>query len=374
MSCEDALALMSAKLDGALSPEEEQALAAHLEACPDCRAWMEAMASVEEKVAALAEPAPEGLKKGVLYRIDQASGKAKTPVRRWFGPGTALGAVAAVLVLLVGLGVIPLKNKTRVQDAAPEGHAVAVPQTEAPLYPEINGSFYALPAETERWINPYEGQNDGQQSMSPDTVAATWEAETPSDAVKGPQEAAPSQSDVEPASEPDGSEASASEELRLDCARLSQTEDAMVLLYTDFDPESLFELLEDAEPRLYALTQTMQTVEENGLLCCQTDCGTALAIQEWLVANLPASPEDDIAQSSAERRMKSRMEALDPGSSNLYRIIRFSQSSASVAWPESWPADWAQRLRTEENWALFYPAEDYAPQTEAPALLVFPAE
>ena len=51
MSCEDALALMSAKLDGALSPEEEQALAAHLEACPDCRAWMEAMTSVEEKVA-----------------------------------------------------------------------------------------------------------------------------------------------------------------------------------------------------------------------------------------------------------------------------------------------------------------------------------
>lgn len=370
MSCEDALTLMSAKLDGALSPEEEQALAAHLEACPDCRAWMEAMASVEEKVAALGEPAPEGLKKGVLYRIDQASGKAKTPVRRWFGPGTALGAVAAVLVLLVGLGVIPLKNKTRAQDAAPEDHA-AVSQAETALYPEVNGSFYMLPAETERWINSYEGQNDGQQSMSPDTVAATWEAETPSEPARSPQKTA---SESEPAEGLDTRGEGSEEALRLDCARLSQAEDAMVLLYTDFDAESLFSLLEEAEPRLYDLTRDMQTVEENGLLRCETDCGTALAIQEWLVENLPASPEDDITQSSAERRMKSRMEALDPGSSNLYRIIRFSQGSAAVAWPESWPEDWAQRLRTEENWALFYPAEDYAPQTEAPALLVFPAE
>jgi len=371
MSCEDALALMSAKLDGALSPEEEQALAAHLEACPDCRAWMEAMTSVEEKVAALAEPAPEGLKKGVLYRIDQAGGKAKAPVRRWFGPGTALGAVAAVLVLLVGLGVIPLKDKARVQDAAPEGHAVAAPQTEAPLYPEISGSFYVLPAETNGWINSYEGQNDGQQSMSPDTIAATWEAEAPSEPVRTPLQSA---SEPEPVEELDTKAEVPEEALRRDCARLSEAEDAMVLLYTDFDAESLFSLLEEAEPRLYDLTRDMQTVEENGLLRCETDCGTALAIQEWLVENLPASPEDDLAQRSAEGRMKSRMEALDPGSSNLYRIIRFSQGSAAVAWPESWPEDWAQRLRTEENWALFYPAEDYAPQTEAPALLVFPAE
>ena len=112
MNCEQAYELMSARLDGALSAAQEETLRAHLEGCPACRALMETMTGLDAKVAALREPAPEGLKKGVLYRIDQATGKAKTPRRRWFGPGTALGAVAAVLVLLVGLGVFPLGTKS----------------------------------------------------------------------------------------------------------------------------------------------------------------------------------------------------------------------------------------------------------------------
>ena len=110
MICEEAMVLMSAKLDAALPPAEEEALEAHLAACPDCAKLMQTLRCMDEQVAALREPAPEGLKKGVLYRIDQATGKAKTPRRRWFGPGAALGAAAAVLVLLVGLKLSPLMN------------------------------------------------------------------------------------------------------------------------------------------------------------------------------------------------------------------------------------------------------------------------
>ena len=108
MICEEALALMSAKLDGALTPEQDAQLTAHLAACPDCANLMETLRGLDSQVTELREPAPQGLKKGVLYRIDQATGKAKPSRRGWFGPGAAIGAVAAVLVLLVGLGVVPL--------------------------------------------------------------------------------------------------------------------------------------------------------------------------------------------------------------------------------------------------------------------------
>ena len=43
MICEEAMALMSAKLDGALTPEQEEELAAHLAACPDCAKLMQTL-------------------------------------------------------------------------------------------------------------------------------------------------------------------------------------------------------------------------------------------------------------------------------------------------------------------------------------------
>ena len=85
---------------------------------------------------------------------------------------------------------------------------------------------------------------------------------------------------------PDGSD-SAADSAQLRCAALSENENAMVLLYTDFDADSVFGLLKAEEPALYALTEAMRSVEENGLLRYETDCGTALAIQEWLLAELP---------------------------------------------------------------------------------------
>ena len=112
MTCEQAMELLSPWLDGELDPELQNALEAHLEACPDCKALADALRGLDGAVAGLREPAPKSLKQGVLYKIDQATGKAKKSKFRWFGPGTALGAVAAVLVLLVGLGVIPLKGRS----------------------------------------------------------------------------------------------------------------------------------------------------------------------------------------------------------------------------------------------------------------------
>ena len=148
-----------------------------------------------------------------------------------------------------------------------------------------------------------------------------------------------------------------------------------MLLYTEFSPESLFTLLETEEPRLYELVRELRPRETEGeLLVYDTDCATALALQEWLLERLPHSEIMGGNAQEAEISLRIRMEKLDPESGSLYRVISFEPPSRPVSWPETWPEGWALRLRTEENWSFFFPAEGYAPGPEKPALLVFPRE
>ncbi len=367
MSCEQALELISAKLDGALTPEQEAALAAHLDACPDCKALLEAMEGLETKVSELREPAPEGLKRGVLYRIDQASGKAKKPGRRWFGPGTAIGAVAAVLVLLVGLGVFPGLNARQFAASVDRAdHAAESELSDAAADPEEHES--TVRAETARRFPSYQPQNaanpDGKDvstAVLPNGEVCMTEPlpEEPGDDYSGGE----GQSDPEPVP--------VSDELRTQCAAWSREEGALVLLYTEFDAKSLFTVLEREAPALWALTEALEPEDAEGCLRLSTDCGTALAIQEWLLRNLPESEMMNRDLRAAEKQLMSRMDELDPGSGSLYRIITWSPPDHPIQWPEYWPAGWAARLRTEENWAMFFPREDFVPQRDAPALLVF---
>lgn len=354
MICEEAMVLMSAKLDAALSPAEEEALSAHLAVCPACNALMTTLRGLDEQVATLQEPAPEGLKKGVLYRIDQATGKAKPARRGWFGPGTALGAVAAVLVLLVGLNVIPLggsKATSSMQDQndyAVSGNYASKNEEYEPAYEAVNGAVGTQAAEAPQ---------DSRKGVLHAPESATTYYRNPSQYNNSSDHAQPrlvTQTD----------EAA--------CTALSKTEGAAVLLYTEFTPESLFALLEAEEPKLYALVAGLEPESKNGLRCYKTDCGTALAIQEWLLAQLPHDAAAEPGADGTESKLSVSLEALDPGSTSLYRIITWPIKERSVNWPEVWPDDWADSLRSEENWRLFFPSEDYVPNAEKAAYLAFP--
>ena len=364
MTCEEALALLSARLDGQLGAEEAAALEAHLASCPRCRALAAELEGLDKNLAALKEPAPEGLKQGVLYRIDQASGKAK-PRGPWFRPGTALGAVAALLVLLVGTGLIKLPSQqTRTKDAdQAETRAAEFPvhENDVPA-PETVRDI----ASTDIWVIP---QQEGSWNANKGVAGE------PGEDVKLPTHEG---SDSFPWDSSQVQEVTASvsgdamysmAELQERCKALSENRKALVLAYADIDPASLFSLLEREAPELYRLTAELEPKEENGLLLYPTDCGTALALQEWLKAQIAANGETVRGGSL----LTETLERLDPSSDSLNRVIQVEQPAHPVAWPGSWPGSWALELQNGSNWILRYPSEDYVPKEDSPAYLVFAA-
>lgn len=388
MNCEQIYELLSARLDGALSAEDEARLQAHLDACPDCRRLYEAMASIEEKTAELAVPAPEGLKRGVMYRIRQESGKQKKK-RGYWGAGTGFGLIAAVLVLLVGTGVIRLPRPQTAAKASAGGATVSQPSpsAEKPAQSAEETIAFALPqadgsdSSTGYFFSP--GSLIASAVQAPNSTAA------PDTDLNSPGEGS-SESSGEGSGEglPEvrGSVRPVDEMLRLICADLSGQAEAPILLYTEFSADSLLDLLAEAEPELYdrlvlaepttpaeVLGDESAEPDESGLTVFATDYETALAVQEWMLQNLPRSAELDADGQTEEQELLVRMEELDPESGALNRIVTWAPRTAEIDWPEDWPEDWDVRLRTGENWALFYPEEDFIPEAGDLALLVFAA-
>ena len=381
--------MLSARLDGALSAEDEARLQAHLDACPDCRRLYEAMASIEEKTAELAVPAPEGLKRGVMYRIRQESGKQKKK-RGYWGAGTGFGLIAAVLVLLVGTGVIRLPRPQTAAKASAGGATVSQPSpsAEKPAQPAEETIAFALPqadasdSSTGYFFSP--GSLVASAVQAPDSTAA------PGADLNSPGEGS-SESSGEGSSEGlpgvRGPVRPVDETVRLLCADLSGQAEAPILLYTEFSADSLLDLLAEAEPELYdrlvlaepttpaeVLGDESTEPDESGLTVFATDYETALAVQEWMLQNLPRSAELDADGQAEERELLVRMEELDPESGALNRIVTWAPRTAEIVWPEAWPEDWAVRLRTGENWALFYPEEDFIPEAGDLTLLIFAAQ
>lgn len=366
MTCAEALDLIGAKIDKELTPEQDAQLQAHLNECAECRAVYEAMAGIERGLAELEEPAPEGLKQGVMYRIGQETGKNKKPKKRWIGPGTGFGLVAAVLVLLIGLNVIPLGTKRTAADMA-VGHYGAEAQganeyyTNAPEAAEdatkASGLSYA-PTDVMGGLKNGHRAETGSPEQASETDNYYQEGrtdETPADGLRA--------------------EVPMDDELRAMGSGLSEERGAAVLVYTEFSMDSLTALLEKEEPELYAHIKLSEPERlDNGYLVCKTDYRTVLAVHEWLLSNLPQSETMPDHIREAETDLMIRMQELDPGSGSLYSVITWTPRQRPVSWPASWPAGWAVRLRTEENWSLFFPAEGFTAKQDDTAWLVFPPE
>lgn len=109
-NCDEYLELISARLDGALSPEENTRLEEHLAGCPDCRALAEELSALHAAVAALPPVAPPPDLAGRVMEAVRADntipfvpGEAKARARRrnqW------LATAAVLAVILVGAGAL----------------------------------------------------------------------------------------------------------------------------------------------------------------------------------------------------------------------------------------------------------------------------
>lgn len=99
LDCEQALELISARLDGPLTAEESAALEEHLAACPACRALQADLEELHVELPKLAAQPPAGLKDDIMAAVRQSKvtpfqGKKKQ--WRW----RSLASLAAVLVLV----------------------------------------------------------------------------------------------------------------------------------------------------------------------------------------------------------------------------------------------------------------------------------
>lgn len=140
MECDKYLELLSARLDGPLTSEEERTLEAHLSRCPACRAAGAQLAALQEAFPELEEvPAPEGFTQGVMDRIRGEEPKKVIPLFK----RPQFRALAACLVLAVGLyGASQPHNlgKTEKIDMAARGFSQDA-QAEDGERPQVNAAL-----------------------------------------------------------------------------------------------------------------------------------------------------------------------------------------------------------------------------------------
>ena len=111
--CDRALELISAGLDGVLTPEEKDWLEKHLEHCPACRALDADLASLHQLLPTLA-PEPPAELKGRIMDVVRAEKTVPFPAREQKKPRrwkawVSVAAVAA-LVFLGGRAALPALN------------------------------------------------------------------------------------------------------------------------------------------------------------------------------------------------------------------------------------------------------------------------
>lgn len=128
--CAYYMELISAELDGELTEAERARLTAHLEQCPDCRRYRQALASVSGALADSLEPPPATLARSVMARVKalpvpgsapepEAAPAAREGSKRRLARGPVrLAALAAALALVVWAGY---KALPRAGSAAPAG-------------------------------------------------------------------------------------------------------------------------------------------------------------------------------------------------------------------------------------------------------------
>lgn len=107
ITCNEALELLSAQLDGAITIEQQAALDAHLASCPECRRIQRELQLADEALPGLQQEPPRLLHDAVMQEIrrETRQKKERKPLLRFVG---VMAAAAALLAVLAGFHLVRL--------------------------------------------------------------------------------------------------------------------------------------------------------------------------------------------------------------------------------------------------------------------------
>lgn len=137
--------LLGAYALDAVSPDEAAAVERHLVDCPRCRSEVEAHRETAASLAHVGMDAPEGVWERIADRLGSAS--PVPPARRVRPRWPALAAVAAAVLLFLGLGAVVVRQDDRI-DRLAAVHTVEMQSADGALRVGVlvlgNGRGYVL--------------------------------------------------------------------------------------------------------------------------------------------------------------------------------------------------------------------------------------
>ncbi len=137
-TCEDYIADMNLSIDGLLSPEEEQALQAHLADCPSCRSLYRSYREIQDAIDEAEVEPPKGLRHSVMTQIreEKVRHSPKGVLKRM--RFTLVAAVIALVVVSAGKYIGTPHGSTaassEMETAAAAEAAEAAPQDEGTAF------------------------------------------------------------------------------------------------------------------------------------------------------------------------------------------------------------------------------------------------
>ncbi|MBO5033982.1 MAG: zf-HC2 domain-containing protein [Oscillospiraceae bacterium] len=180
--CDESIELISAVLDGALSPEEQAKLEAHLAQCPDCKALYEDLSRIHQSLLDLPPvEIPEGLTGRIMDAVAAEAARPKVvplpqpkrsarPWQRW--------AVTAAAVAVVILGARTMQtNKSADESIIAPAQALPSPLASAESGLRTYSDENTVPESDAAGLDSTEAANDifSVQTQGAETAQASPE-------------------------------------------------------------------------------------------------------------------------------------------------------------------------------------------------------
>lgn len=204
-TCDQALELLSARLDGDLTPEEAAGLEEHLSHCPDCRALAADLEELHAAMPGLYQEPPAELKERVMAQIREESApisleevrKRRSGRKVWRSWGAMAAAMAVVFMSAVAMRFGG--DTTGIPENEPVPSATvysAQPEASEPATADslpVEGKTAISGEENDVQTEPSVGEAEGKQVQPAQADAQTSGGEGTGKSIAGAQTSQPPQ-------------------------------------------------------------------------------------------------------------------------------------------------------------------------------------